>query len=344
MVSKSKEPIIAACVYLACRIENYPRTLDEVHFATGVDVKLISRMQREIAQKLQLKINRLLPQHLVNRFATRVFCSHPVSVLAQEICQNLSKHNLLESVAPQVVAAGTLVAAALLEGQVLDVTLLTEVALVSLAAVKNIYKDLHPMLGMMTQRPSGGASASAAERARLLARAKTLPATLASLVKDGQLVVVKHADSPVAAVKTPSMSVSSMAKVSPSASAGDDLALLVNELTAPVSVPVANRVSCNNLSVLLQSQRENMPSPQSPAAVNSASPSASITKEAGSPKPTARKLSGDGACEGAKQELTVAEAASAKRLSSAALYEQHSTDLEMLEPDRKVRKLASAKG
>lgn len=323
VVSKSKEPIIAACVYLACRIENYPRTLDEVNFATGVDVKLIGRMQREIAHKLQLKINRLLPQHLVNRFATRVFCSHPVSVLAQEICQNLSKHNQLESVAPQIVAAGSLVAAALLEGQALDVTLLTQVALVSLSLVKNVYKELHPMLGMMTQRAAG----SAAERTRLLARVKALPATLASLIKEGQLAVVKHADSPAVVEKTAPVSTTTTtttpAKVSPSAAVGDDLALLVNELTAPVPVPVAHRVSSNNLSALLQSQRENMPSPQSTAAANCASPSSST---------------------GAKLELSVSETVGSKRPASTVSCEEHTNDLEMLEPDRKVRKLASAKG
>lgn len=333
VASKSKDPIIAACVYLACRMEKYPRTLDEVHFATGVDVKEISKVQRVIVQKLELKIHRLLPEHLVNRFATRVSSAHRVSVLAQVICQNLSKHHQLESVAPQVVAAGTLVAAALLEGQALDVGLLTNVALVSVAAVKGIHRDLHPMLAMMAE----GFSTSPAEHARLVARARALPAALSNLIKDGQLVVTaKEAVSST----SPPPSV-------PSAPAAkgvvDALVTLIEDLTAPVVTPTTSSVSSNNLTALLQSQRENMPS-SPPTPENSASLASASAPL--SPKPAARKLSiADSTCEvGIKQELAVVtEVTTTKRLSSFS-YDEHSNDLEMLEPDRKVRKLASAKG
>mmetsp|Transcript_47362 Transcript_47362/g.82698 ORF Transcript_47362/g.82698 Transcript_47362/m.82698 type:complete len:397 (-) Transcript_47362:84-1274(-) len=346
--SKSKDPIIAACVYLACRMENYPRTLDEVSFATGVDVKLISKMQQVIARSLKLSIGRLRPQHLVNRFATRVGCVHAVTVRALEMCQRLTQHELLETVAPQVVAAGALVLAALTEGERLDVALLTSVALVSLAAVKTVYRSLFPVASLVVI----GSQASPAERARLLCRLKELPVALDKLIVDGKLIVKAHpqdskeSPAPLFAPKT------EQEKQEKSATpAVDTLADLLEDLTAPVT-PAVRRVSTNNLQVLLDAQQLQSTHVAAPAVASvltaaPVSPTKSVHVLTSSPKPPARRPSiAVDACEvGIKHELTIMEdVAGTKRASRSFSYEEHRNDLEMLEPDRKVRKMASAKG
>jgi len=352
--SKSKDPIIAACVYLACRMENYPRTLDEVSFATGVDVKLISKMQQVIARSLKLSIGRLRPQHLVNRFATRVGCVHTVTVRALEMCQRLMQHELLETVAPQVVAAGALVLAALAEGERLDVALLTSVALVSLAAVKTVYRSLFPVASIVAI----GSQASPAERARLLRRLKDLPAVLDKLIVDGKLVVKalpqenEESPAPIIVPTTPQEKQEKSAM--PATPAVDVLADLLEDLTAPVT-PAVRRVSTNNLQVLLDAQQvHTTPASASAPAVAStvtaatpASPVKIVPTSTNSPKPPARRhsIAVDAGEVGIKQELTVIEElAGTKRASRSFSYEEQRNDLEMLEPDRKVRKMASAKG
>lgn len=342
--SKSKDPIIAACVYLACRMENYPRTLDEVSFATGVDVKLISKMQQVIARQLKLSIGRLRPQHLVNRFATRVGCVHGVTVRALEMCQRLTQHELLETVAPQVVAAGTLVLAALCEGESLDVALLTNVALVSLAAVKTVYKSLLPVASVVAISPQAGST----ERTRLLSRLKDLPALLDKAIQDGKLV---------AKLSPQESHVSSASMISPKfekekqkeaiVPAEDTLADLLEDLTAPVA-PQVHRVSTNNLQVLLDAQQAQCVPISTPVAValavvpaapvNPVRPVKTTLSLPSSPKAAARKHSIT------VESCEVEETAGAKRLARSFSYEEHSKDLEMMEPDRKVRKLAAAKG
>jgi hypothetical protein len=329
LVSKSKDPIIAACVYLACRIENYPRTLDEVSFATGVDVKLISKMQQTIARQLQLSIGRLRPQHLVNRFATRVRCIHPVSVLAQEICQNLTLHELLETAAPQVVAAGSLVVAALMENQSMDITLLTSVALVSLAAVKAIYLSLYPLLATVIASPR----INPAGRALLLARVKNLPKALDKSIQQGKLVVkvAKEDTRPATPVVVPST------KPAKSLGPADLLADLLNDLTAPVVAPAVSRVSENSLVALLQAQLPDSKSEDCNPPCLSEAPSKKRSLSAS--EAVADVVIKD-------ESTTEPELLSPKRASASFVCEKGSKDQDLLgtQPDRKIQKLASANG
>lgn len=285
LISKSKDPIIAACVYLACRMENYPRTLDEVSLATGVDVKQVSKMQQVIARKLQLSIGRLRPQHLVNRFATRVNCPHSATSLAVETCQNITRLELFETLPPQLVAAGSLVAAALIEGVSIDMELLTSVTLVSLLAIKSVYRQLLPVLPMVTVTTLDPATAPAAHHTPTTqsvecgnkfrtARVKTLPLILDKCIQDGKLVVIERKLSvppaPVAVVRTPEKQ---------RAAEDNSLADLVNEIAAPVAVAVP--VSALTPSVSLQNLASELASAYVSCCASQAS--ALVARQAGTP-------------------------------------------------------------
>lgn len=237
LISKSKDPIIAACVYLACRMENYPRTLDEVSLATGVDVRQVSKMQQVIARKLQLSIGRLRPQHLVNRFATRVNCPHSATCLAVEICQNITRLELFETLPPQLVAAGSLVAAALIEGVGIDMELLTGVTLVSLLAIKSLYRQLLPVLALVSLTALDPTTATPAqhtlesENKFRAARVETLPQSLDKCVQHGKLVVIERK------MNIPPVLVTAARTPEEQRAAEDScLADLVNEIAAPVAV------------------------------------------------------------------------------------------------------------
>ena len=199
IISKQKEPIIAACIYLACRIENFPRTLDEVSFATGMDVKVISKMQQVISRKFQLPVGRLRPLHLVNRFAGRLKCTQPVSSLAAAMCQSIAQLDLMETIPPQVAAAGVIVAASMILRDVVNVRHVCDVALIATNSIKTVYRNLFPLLSTITAQfqcaPVFSASAS-----RSSAACSSSSSSTSSSLRLGNNVSVSSASTACAAV------------------------------------------------------------------------------------------------------------------------------------------------
>jgi len=145
-VFRNKEVIVAACIYIAARVENYPRTLDEIGAATNIATKEITRIQKLIISKLNIILCRLHPEHLLNRFSSRMQCNYQVNVISKEICSNLLRYELLESIPPQIVISGVIVLSmALLEASI-DVTRLLSIALINLSSLKLIVKQLLKLL------------------------------------------------------------------------------------------------------------------------------------------------------------------------------------------------------
>lgn len=145
-VFRNKEVIVAACIYIAARVENYPRTLDEIGAATNIATKEITRIQKLIISKLNIILCRLHPEHLLNRFSSRMQCNYQVNVISKEICSNLLRYELLESIPPQIVISGVIVLSmALLEASI-DATRLLSIALINLSSLKLIVKQLLKLL------------------------------------------------------------------------------------------------------------------------------------------------------------------------------------------------------
>lgn len=65
--AKRNELLAAAVVSLACRLEGYPRTLQEMSTATRLDVQTIHRVQSTLARELHIVTGRVRPQDLVAR-------------------------------------------------------------------------------------------------------------------------------------------------------------------------------------------------------------------------------------------------------------------------------------
>lgn len=65
--AKTIELLAAAVISLACRLEGYPRTLQEISQATRLDVVIISRVQVILARDLQIVTGLVAPQDLIAR-------------------------------------------------------------------------------------------------------------------------------------------------------------------------------------------------------------------------------------------------------------------------------------
>lgn len=153
VVSKAKEPIVAASIYLACRMEGYPRTLEEVAKFTQVDGAALSRMQGLIARALTLPIGQaqVTPESLVNRVAGQLQLPHTIATHARAVCAAVSRYELFTS-SPQTVVGGALLWVCLLSRIALDVEALAAATLVSPAALRQMFGKMQPSLAVLLPR------------------------------------------------------------------------------------------------------------------------------------------------------------------------------------------------
>ncbi len=145
---RAMESVIAALLYIVSRKQGTPRTLDEIHDASGIDKREIGRTYRYVARELGLRILPAKPQDHIPRFAGKLQLSGEVQARARKIIQQAREKNLLSGKGPTGIAAAALYIAAVLEGakrtqrEVADIVGVTEVT------IRNRYKELVENLGL----------------------------------------------------------------------------------------------------------------------------------------------------------------------------------------------------
>ena len=75
--------------------------------STGIDVKVINKLSKFIADNLNLDIGayRVLPEHIVPRIASNLRLGSPEVEVSRAICQMISEGGILEGVDPSFLAA-----------------------------------------------------------------------------------------------------------------------------------------------------------------------------------------------------------------------------------------------
>ncbi len=145
---RAMESVVAALLYIVSRKQGTPRTLDEIHEASGIDKREIGRTYRYVARELGLRILPAKPQDHIPRFAGKLQLSGEVQARARNIIQQAREKNLLSGKGPTGIAAASLYIAAVLEGakrtqrEVADIVGVTEVT------IRNRYKELVENLGL----------------------------------------------------------------------------------------------------------------------------------------------------------------------------------------------------
>lgn len=83
--AKRNELLAAAVISLACRLEGYPRTLQEISNATQLDVHTINRVQSTLARELHISTGRVAPQDLVARIVCNPLIGMTDPVMIQHV-------------------------------------------------------------------------------------------------------------------------------------------------------------------------------------------------------------------------------------------------------------------
>lgn len=132
---RSIEGVTTAALYAAARIEETPRTLDEMRVVSRVDKREIARDYRYINRELQLDVGLLDPLDYIPRFASEVDVTRHTENKAVNLVNRIKENNLHTGKSPPGIAAAALYTAAMFsveditQGEVADASGITEVTI-----------------------------------------------------------------------------------------------------------------------------------------------------------------------------------------------------------------------
>jgi len=144
---RSIEAMLIASIYLSCKLNKIPKTLDDfLEFAT-VDKRKISRCYRLILQELKINPNVQSPITFVPRFCAALKLSGKTQNRAAELLKLAKKYHLTEGKAPTGLAGAALYIAAIQEGEHRTQKEISIAAGVTEATIRNRYKEFINFLG-----------------------------------------------------------------------------------------------------------------------------------------------------------------------------------------------------
>ncbi len=143
---RSIEGVVAACVYVACRQCNVPRTLDEIADVSRVTKREIGRTYRFLARELEINLPPTSPVDYVPRFASELGLSGEVQSKAIDIIEKAVDKGLTSGRGPIGVAAAALYISSVLLGERRTQRDVAKVAGVTEVTIRNRYKELTEQL------------------------------------------------------------------------------------------------------------------------------------------------------------------------------------------------------
>jgi len=113
----NKDGIIAASIYIACRIENYPRTAKEIARMFHLDstsatkgcrtaMTIINELEQNKVNVSQIKYTNTTPSSFIPRYSSHLHMAQDYTKLANFIAMKIEKNNMIPEHTPNSVAAG----------------------------------------------------------------------------------------------------------------------------------------------------------------------------------------------------------------------------------------------
>jgi len=132
---RSIEGVASGCLYIACRKQQVPRSLDEFESVARIDRNTIARTYRYIAAEQNLEMEPMDPRQFVPRFCSQLETSKEVQREAQIILADAKAEGLYSGKSPTSLAGAAIYIAAILcngsrtQSEIADVAQVTEVTI-----------------------------------------------------------------------------------------------------------------------------------------------------------------------------------------------------------------------
>ena len=113
----NRDGIIAASIYISCRINNYPRTAKEIAIIFHLDVTsatkgcknalaIINNLEKDMVNKDKTVFNTTKPEAFIERFCSKLNMNNELTKLCQFISMKIEKMNIMPENTPHSIAAG----------------------------------------------------------------------------------------------------------------------------------------------------------------------------------------------------------------------------------------------
>lgn len=139
---RSIEGVVATSLYIACRICNLPRTLNEIAEVSNVSKKQIAKNYRFLSRELDIKLKPTSPADYISRFASQLGLSGETQSKAIEIIHSANEKGLTSGKGPTGIAAAALYISSVLLGERKTQKDIALVSGVTEVTIRNRYKEL----------------------------------------------------------------------------------------------------------------------------------------------------------------------------------------------------------
>lgn len=145
---RSIESMVAASLYMACRRNNIPRTLDEMSDVSSVSKKQVGKNYRFLSRELKIKLRPTSPSDYIPRFASKLGLSGMVESKAIEIINKAKSCGVLNGKGPTGIAATALYISSILLGERKTQRDIAEIAGITEVTIRNRYKEISELVDL----------------------------------------------------------------------------------------------------------------------------------------------------------------------------------------------------
>lgn len=148
--------LIAASIYIVCRMNQIPRTLDEVSYHSHIDRNKIAQYYRMLIRELDLRVPVPNAKYGVSRIASVAGLSENIQRKAVEILGEAERLKITVSKNPMGMAAAALYLSCVMNDEYCTQKVLAEASGVSEVTIRNRYKEMKMFLDLNILKPERG--------------------------------------------------------------------------------------------------------------------------------------------------------------------------------------------
>lgn len=138
---RSIEAVAASTLYIACRKEEIPRSLDEIESVARIDRTEIGRAYRQLVAELDIEMEPVDPKRFVPRFCSDLELEKPVQQTAVDVLGTVMDEGLHSGKSPTALAAAAIYIASILHDTECTQSEIAEVARVTEVTIRKRYRE-----------------------------------------------------------------------------------------------------------------------------------------------------------------------------------------------------------
>jgi transcription initiation factor TFIIB len=113
----NRDGLLAASIYISCRINNFPRTAKEIANIFHLDIKsatkgcknaitIINNIEKDLCNKDKTNFSKTKPESYIDRFCSKLNINNELTKLAKFIAMKIERENIMPENTPHSIAAG----------------------------------------------------------------------------------------------------------------------------------------------------------------------------------------------------------------------------------------------